>query len=60
MKWALIMYFFYFSPYGGWKETDRKYYPDYQSCIEAQKLWEEDIKFPNRVKVRCQLIDSIS
>ena len=54
------MYFFYFSPYGGWKETDRKYYPDYQSCIEAQKLWEKDNKFPNRVKVRCQSIDSIS
>ena len=54
MKWVLIMYFFYFSAYGGWKETDRIYYPDYQSCIEAQKIYETNNPFPNRVKVRCE------
>ena len=48
------MYFFYFSAYGGWKETDRIYYPDYQSCIEAQKIYETNNPFPNRVKVRCE------
>ena len=54
MKWALIMYFFYFSAHGGWKETDRIYYPDYQSCIKAQKIYEASNSFPNRVKVRCE------
>ena len=54
MKWALIMYFFYFSAYGGWKETDRHYYSDYQSCIEAQKIFEASNPNPNRVKVRCE------
>ena len=54
MKWALIMYFFYFSAHGGWKETDRIYYPGYQSCIKAQKIYEANNPFPNRVKVRCE------
>ena len=56
MKWVLIMYFFYFSAYGGWKETDRIYYLDHQSCIEAQKIYEANNPFPHRVKVKCQRI----
>ena len=60
MKWALVMYFFYFGPWGGWGETDRRYYPDQQSCIEAQKIFEEEIlQFEHvlaRVKIRCEEI----
>ena len=56
MKWALIMYFLYFGPPIGWKETDRIYYLDHQSCIEAQKIYEASNPFPHRVKVRCQRI----
>ena len=56
MKWALIMYFFYFSAYGVWKETDRRYYPDYQSCIEAQEIYEANNPFPLRVKVKCKKV----
>ena len=56
MKWVLIMYLYYFSAYGGWKETDRHYYPDYQSCIEAQKIFEASNPNPGRVKVKCQRI----
>ena len=48
------MYFFYFGPWGGWGETDRRYYPDQQSCIEAQKIYEASNPFPYRVKVRCE------
>ena len=48
------MYFFHFSAYGGWYETDRRYYPNYQSCIEAQEKYEIDNPFPNRIKVKCQ------
>jgi len=55
MKWALILYFFYTGAYGGWKETDRHYYPDHLSCIEAQKAYEADNPYPDRVKVRCEL-----
>ena len=55
MKWALIMYFFYLGAYGGWKETDRRYYPDYQSCIEAQKIFEDGNPLTaHRVRVRCE------
>ena len=58
MKWALIMYFFYFSAYGGWKETDRHYYSDHQSCIEAQKVYKASNPFPHRVKVKCELVET--
>ena len=37
MKWVLIMYFLYFGPPISWNETDRRYYPDHQSCIEAKQ-----------------------
>ena len=56
MKWALIMYFLYFGPPIGCKETDRIYYLDHQSCIEAQKIYEANNPFPHRVKVKCQRI----
>ena len=56
MKWALIMYFLYFGPPIGWKETDRIYYLDHQSCIEAQKIYEASNPIPHRVKVKCQRI----
>lgn len=53
MKWVLVMYFFYFSAYGGWQEVDRLHYPDYESCIKAQKIFEaKDVS--NRIKVRCE------
>jgi len=56
MKWALIMYFLYFGPPIGWQKTDKIYYPDYQSCIEALKIYEASNPFPHRVKVRCEQV----
>ena len=58
MKWVLIMYFLYFGPPIGWKETDKRYYPDHQSCIKAQKVYEASNPFPHRVKVRCELVET--
>lgn len=56
MKWVLVMYFFYFSAYGGWQEVDRLHYPDYESCIKAQKIFEIENPNPTRIKVRCKLL----
>jgi len=56
MKWVLIMYFLYFGPPIGWKETDKRYYPDHQSCIKAQKIFEIENPNPTRIKVRCKLL----
>ncbi len=58
MKWVLIMYFLYFGPPIGWKETDRLYYPNHQSCIEAQKVYNANNPFPHRVKVRCEPVET--
>ena len=54
MKWVLIMYFLYFGPPISWNETDRRYYPDYQSCIEAKQNFDIDNPLPARVQVRCK------
>ena len=54
MKWVLIMYFLYFGPPIGWQETDRRYYPDYQSCIKAQENYEINNPIPYRIQVRCK------
>ena len=56
MKWALIMYFLYFGHPIGWDETDRRYYPDRQSCIEAKQNFDIDNPNPSRIQVRCQRI----
>jgi len=50
------MYFLYFGPPIGWKETDKRYYPDHQSCIKAQKIFEIENPNPTRIKVRCKLL----
>ena len=60
MKWALVMYFFYFGPWGGWEETDRRYYPDYQSCIEAHETFKKNNPFDHiatRIRVKCQEVE---
>ena len=56
VKWALIMYFLYFGHPIGWDETDRSYYPDRQSCIEAKQNFDIDNPNPSRIQVRCQRI----
>ena len=57
MKWALIMYFFQLGAYGGWSETDRIYFPDYKSCIEAETKWKSENSEIRIVKVRCVEVD---
>ena len=56
MKWVLIMYFLYFGPPISWNETDRRYYPDHQSCIEAKQDFDIVNPLPARVQVRCHLV----
>ena len=51
------MYFFYFGPLGGWVETDRLYYDDKLSCLNAQEIFESklgNIMLNDRVRTKCE------
>jgi len=60
MKWALVMYFFYFGPSGGWVETDRQYYNNELSCLNAQEIFEstsENLIVSGRVRTKCEEVE---
>ena len=52
------MYFLYFGPPISWNETDRRYYPDHQSCIEAKQDFDIVNPLPARVQVRCEQVEN--